>query len=150
MERTFVMVKPDGVQRGLVGEIIARFERKGLRLVALKMTQLSRETAEKHYEVHKERQFFPSLIRFITSSPIVAMVWEGRDAVNVVRGLMGSTDAAKAEPGTIRGDYGLDVGNNLVHGSDSLENAEREIAVFFTPDELNEYNRTIEGWIYGE
>ena len=144
------MVKPDGVQRGLVGEIISRLERKGLRLAALKLVQLPKETAEKHYEAHKDRPFFPGLIRFITSSPVVAMVWEGKDAVTVVRNIMGATDAAKAAPGTIRGDLGLDVGNNLVHGSDSLENAEREIRVFFDPEEIVDYQRSVEGWIYGE
>ncbi|HEY8552274.1 MAG TPA: nucleoside-diphosphate kinase, partial [Thermaerobacter sp.] len=123
MERTFVMVKPDGVQRGLVGEIIARLERKGLKLVGLKMMRVSEELARRHYAAHEGKPFFPGLIRFITSAPVVAMVWEGREAVAVVRNLLGPTDGAKAAPGTIRGDLANDIGFNLVHGSDSVESA---------------------------
>jgi len=147
LERTFVMVKPDGVQRGLVGEVIARLERKGLRLVGLKMLLLSRETAEEHYAPHRGRPFFPGLISFITSGPVVAMVWEGERAISVVRALMGATDPLTAAPGSIRGDFGLTVGRNVVHGSDSAASAEREIALFFRPEELVSYTRDIERWL---
>ncbi len=147
LERTFVMVKPDGVQRGLVGEVIARLERKGLRLVGLKMLLLSREMAEEHYAPHRGRPFFPGLIRFITSGPVVAMVWEGERAISVVRALMGATDPLTASPGSIRGDFGLTVGMNVVHGSDSAASAEREIALFFRPEELVSYTRDIERWL---
>lgn len=146
-ERTYVMVKPDGVQRGLVGEVISRLERKGLKLVGLKMIRVSRELAETHYGAHRDKPFFPGLIEFITSGPAVAMVWEGERAVAVVRYLMGATDPLNAQPGTIRGDLGLDVGMNIVHGSDSSESAEREIALFFRPDELIIYSRDLDRWI---
>ncbi|EKP93905.1 MULTISPECIES: nucleoside-diphosphate kinase [Thermaerobacter] len=148
MERTFVMVKPDGVQRGLVGEIIARLERKGLKLVGLKMVQVSEELARRHYAAHEGKPFFPGLIRFITSAPVVAMVWEGREAVNVVRNLMGPTDGAKAAPGTIRGDLANDIGFNLVHGSDSLESARQEIELWFRQDELIDWENHREAWLY--
>lgn len=131
MERTFVMIKPDAVQRGLVGEIIRRFEAKGLRIVALKMVRLSREAAEKHYEVHRGKHFFESLVEFVCSGPVVAMVLEGREAVRVVRQLVGPTDPAAALPGTIRGDFGIELTRNLVHAADSPEAAERECALFF-------------------
>lgn len=146
-ERTYVMVKPDGVQRALVGEVIARLERKGLKLVGLKMIQVSRDLAETHYSAHRDKPFFPGLIEFITSGPVVAMVWEGERAVAVVRCLMGATDPLKAEAGTIRGDFGLDVGMNIVHGSDSPESAEREIALFFRPEELVSYSRDLDRWV---
>lgn len=136
MERTFVMVKPDGVRRRLVGEIIKRFEARGLRLVALKMLTISREIAERHYEAHREKPFFNELVEFITSGPAVAMVWEGRGAIGVVRSMMGSTDPIDALPGTIRGDYALELTENVVHGSDSPETAMREISLFFTNDEI--------------
>lgn len=136
MTRTFVMVKPDGVRRGLVGEIVRRFEQKGLVLKGLKLIQVSPDLAARHYEEHRERPFYGELITFITSGPSVPMVLEGRDAVVVARTLMGVTDPAKAQPGTIRGDYGLEITENIVHGSDSDESAEREIALYFSPEEL--------------
>jgi nucleoside-diphosphate kinase len=148
MERTFVMVKPDGVQRGLVGEIISRLERKGLKIVALKMLSIEDGLAKEHYSEHAEKPFFQSLIEYITSGPVVAMVVEGREAVRVVRTLVGATNPIEAQPGTIRGDYGLDIGRNVVHASDSLESAEREISLFFDADEIIEYPRMDEEWIY--
>lgn len=148
MERTFVMVKPDGVQRGLVGEIISRLEKKGLKIVAMKMLRIPKEAAEKHYEEHKTKPFFSSLISYITSGPVVAMVVEGRNAIKVVRKLVGATNPSDAEPGTIRGDFGLDVGRNVVHASDSLRSAEREIGIFFKPDEILSYEIEVERWVY--
>ncbi|GAB6875660.1 nucleoside-diphosphate kinase [Thermaerobacter litoralis] len=148
MERTFVMVKPDGVQRGLVGEVIARLERKGLKLVGLKMVRVSEDLARRHYAAHEGKPFFPGLIRFITSAPVVAMVWEGREAVAVVRNLLGPTDGAKAAPGTIRGDLANDIGFNLVHGSDSVESAQQEIALWFRQDELLDWENHREAWLY--
>jgi nucleoside-diphosphate kinase len=147
MQKTLVLLKPDAVQRRLVGEIIGRFERKGLRLVALKMVQASRELAERHYAVHRGKPFYESLLAFLTSGPTVAMVWEGREAVSVARLLMGLTDGARSAPGTIRGDFGLSVQNNLIHGSDSPENAEAEIALWFRPDELVPYTSSDAAWI---
>lgn len=147
MERTYVMVKPDGVQRNLVGEVIGRLERKGLKLVGLKMIRVTRETAEAHYAAHRERPFFPGLIRFITSGPVVAMVWEGERAVAAVRAVMGATDPVAAAPGSLRGDFALSVGMNLVHGSDSPESAEREIALFFRPEELMDYPKDADRWV---
>jgi nucleoside-diphosphate kinase len=141
------MVKPDGVQRGLVGEVISRLEKKGLKLVGLKLMNVTRETAERHYAAHREKPFFPGLIDFITSGPVVAMVWEGHRAIAVARSLMGATDPLNASPGTIRGDYGLDVGMNIVHGSDSLEAAEREIGIFFGEGGLVDYSRDIDRWL---
>ncbi len=148
MERTFFAIKPDGVGRGLVGEVLQRLERKGLRLVGLKLMRVSPDLAQRHYEAHKEKPFFAGLVSFITSGPIVATVWEGRDAVSVVRALMGATDPAKSAPGTLRGDYGLSISSNLVHGSDGPEAAEREISLFFRPDELVGEARPEESWIY--
>ena len=136
MQRTLVLVKPDGVKRGLAGEIVSRFEKKGLKIVALKMLWMDKAVAERHYDVHRDKPFFPSLVEFITSGPIVAAVIEGRDAVNVVRGMMGATDPLQAAPGTIRGDYGTEVQENLVHGSDSEENARKEIDHFFSDKEM--------------
>lgn len=136
MSRTFVMVKPDGVRRGLVGAVVSRLEQKGLTLTALKLMRITPDLAKRHYEEHLEKPFYPELERFITAGPVVAMVVEGRDAVGVVRGLMGSTDPVKAAPGTIRGDYGLQITENLVHGSDSDVSAEREIALYFVSEEL--------------
>lgn len=136
MERTLVFVKPDGVQRGLAGEIISRLERKGLKIVALKMLQMDRAMAERHYGVHRDKPFFSSLVDFIISGPIVAAVVEGRQAVEVVRRLMGDTDPLKAAPGTIRGDFGMEVQENLIHGSDSVENARKEISLFFSEKEI--------------
>ncbi len=133
------MVKPDGVQRGFVGDVIGRLEKKGIQLVALKMMQLSPELAGRHYGEHEDKPFFSSLIDFITSGPVVAMVWEGDDVVSVTRSLIGATDPREALPGTIRGDLALFTGNNLVHGSDSPESAEREIALFFAEEEICRY-----------
>ena len=147
METSLILIKPDGVQRRLVGDIIGRFERKGLRLAGLKLLQPSRALAEKHYAVHKGKPFYESLLGFLTSGPTVAMVWEGREAVAVARTLMGVTDGTKAPPATIRGDYALSVQNNLVHGSDSPENAAAEIALWFTPAELVSWTATDAAWI---
>jgi len=148
MERTFVMVKPDGVQRGLVGEVIRRLERKGLKIVGLKMIWIQEELAMEHYSEHVEKPFFRSLVDYITSGPVVAMVVEGKDAVKVVRNIVGATNPAEALPGTIRGDFGLDIGRNVVHASDSLKSAEREISLFFDAEELLDYSRADEEWIY--
>lgn len=136
MERTFVMVKPDGVRRGLVGEILARFERKGFRLVGLKLLTLDRELAEKHYAEHREKPFFPGLVAFITSGPVVAMVLEGPNAVAEVRKMMGATHPKDALPGTIRGDFATTIDENVIHGSATPEDAQREIALYFRPEEL--------------
>lgn len=148
MERAFVMVKPDGVQRGLVGEVISRLERKGLKIVAMKMLWIPKEMAENHYAEHKEKPFFSALVDYITSGPVVAMVVEGRNAIKVVRTLVGATNPAEAAPGTIRGDFGLDVGRNVVHASDSPQSAEREISLFFSSDEIVSWEKADESWIY--
>ena len=148
MERTFVMVKPDGVQRNLVGEVIRRFEAKGFTLVGLKMMQVSRELAEKHYDVHKEKSFFGGLVDFIVSAPVVAMVWEGEGVVAAARKIIGATNPLTAEPGTIRGDYGISIGRNLIHGSDAIETAQREISLWFTEEELISWEPTITAWLY--
>ena len=148
MERTFVMVKPDGVQRNLVGEVIRRFEAKGFTLVGLKMMQVSRELAEQHYDVHKEKSFFGGLVDFIVSAPVVAMVWEGEGVVAAARKIIGATNPLTAEPGTIRGDYGISIGRNLIHGSDAIETAQREINVWFTEEELISWEPTITAWLY--
>jgi len=147
-ERTFVMIKPDGVQRGLVGEIIARLERKGLKLVGMKMLWLSAEVAERHYEMHRGKPFFDDLLRFITSGPVVAMVWEGENAIALVRTLMGALEPTEATPGSIRGDFACTKTMNLIHGADSPENAEREIHLFFRNDELFDYRRCDEEWVH--
>lgn len=148
MERTYLMIKPDGVQRNLAWEIIARFEKRGFKIVGLKMLRLSRELAEKHYGEHVGKPFFESLVGFITSGPVVAFVIEGKDAVSAAREMMGATDPLKAAPGTIRGSYGLDIGRNVIHGSDSKESAEREISLYFKEEELVAYSREVERWIY--
>lgn len=150
MEKTFVMVKPDGVQRGLIGDIVGRFERKGLKLAGLKLMQISEELAAKHYGEHQGKPFYGELISFITSGPVVAMVLEGQNAVSVVRSMMGKTNPVEAAPGTIRGDYAMFMGNNVVHGSDSTESAQREIGLFFSPAELVEYNKATDFWLYGK
>jgi nucleoside-diphosphate kinase len=147
MQRTLVLVKPDGVQRGLVGAIVVRLERRGLKLIGLKMMRISKDVAARHYTEHRGKPFFDGLIAFITSGPVVAMIWEGREAVTVVRSLMGATDPLKASPGTIRGDLALDLGMNLIHGSDSPGRAETEIGLFFDPAELHDYERTADRWI---
>ncbi|MEB3758127.1 MAG: nucleoside-diphosphate kinase [Desulfurococcales archaeon] len=136
VEKTFVMIKPDAVKRGLIGEIVSRLERKGLKIKALKMVKLTRERAEQLYSVHRDKPFFNDLVEFVTSGPVVAMVLEGDSAISVVRLLIGSTDARKAAPGTIRGDFALDIQENVVHASDSPESFEREYRVFFTPEEI--------------
>lgn len=136
MERTLILVKPDGVQRGLTGEILSRFERRGLKIRALKMLTVTSEKAEEHYQEHKEKPFFPELVGYITSGPVVAAILEGPGAVAVVRQMMGTTDPQKSPPGTIRGDFALTTRHNIIHGSDSLESAEREISLFFSPDEI--------------
>ena len=149
MERTFVMVKPDGVQRGLIGEIIGRFEDRGLKLVGAKLMQIDQELAEEHYAEHTDKPFFEDLTDFITSGPVLAMVWEGQDAIAQVRQMMGATDPADAAPGTIRGDFGLDMGRNVIHGSDTEPgSAEREIELFFDEAELEDYERIDEAWLY--
>ncbi len=147
MQRTLILLKPDAVQRRLVGTVLQRFEQKGLRLVGLKLVQAGRDLAEKHYAVHKGKPFYESLLQFLTAGPTLAMVWEGREAVAVARTLMGTTDGTKAPPATIRGDFALSVQNNLVHGSDSAENAKAEIALWFKPDELVSYKPTDAEWI---
>ncbi|HAC66189.1 MAG TPA: nucleoside-diphosphate kinase [Cyanothece sp. UBA12306] len=148
MERTFIMIKPDGVQRGLVGEVISRFEAKGFTLVGMKLMNVSKELAEKHYDVHKERPFFAGLIQFITSGPVVAMVWEGDGVVASARKIIGATNPLSAEPGTIRGDYGVTVGRNLIHGSDAIETAQTEIALWFSNQELVSWEPTMTPWLY--
>ncbi|WP_249226919.1 nucleoside-diphosphate kinase [Alicyclobacillus mengziensis] len=140
------MVKPDGVQRGLVGEVVSRFERKGLKLLGAKLMQVSNELAESHYAEHRERPFFNDLVSFITSSPVFAMVWEGENAISIARNMMGKTNPADAAPGTIRGDLGLTIGMNIVHGSDSPDSAAREIALWFN-ESLADYERAVDVWL---
>ena len=147
MERTYLMVKPDGVQRGLIGDIIGRFERKGLKLIGAKLIRIPTEVAERHYAEHKGKAFYDKLLKFITSGPVMAMVWEGDDAVALCRIAIGKTNALEAAPGTIRGDYAIHTNLNVIHGSDSRENAEREIAIFFREDELVSYDKAIQSWI---
>jgi nucleoside-diphosphate kinase len=148
VEKTFVMVKPDGVQRNIVGEVIRRYEAKGFTLVGLKMLKVSRELAEKHYGVHKERPFFGSLVDFITSGPVVAMVWQGDGVVASARKIIGATNPLNAEPGTIRGDFGVSIGRNLIHGSDAIETAQTEIALWFSNDELVSWESANKAWLY--
>ncbi len=148
LQRTLIIIKPDAVQRGLIGEILGRFERRGLRIVAMKMIHIDRELAERHYAVHKDKPFFPGLINYITSSPVVVAVLEGTRAVEIVRATMGATDPLAASPGTIRGDLSVEIGRNLVHGSDSLETAENEIALFFEAEEILSYSRDNDRWIF--
>ena len=147
MEQTLVIIKPDGVQRGLVGPILSRLERRGLRLAAMKLMQISPELAARHYAVHQGKPFYEGLIEFITSGPVVVAVIEGRDAINIVRKTMGATNPAEAEPGTIRADFGLEIGRNLVHGSDGPDTAAYEIPLFFAEDEILGYERAVDGWI---
>ena len=148
MERTFIAIKPDGVQRGLVGNVISRFENKGFTLVGLKVMSVSRELAETHYGVHKEKPFFTGLVEFITSGPVVAMVFEGDGVVASARKIIGATNPLNAEPGTIRGDFGVSIGRNLIHGSDAIETAQSEIALWFKEDELVNWEPTIKSWLY--
>jgi nucleoside-diphosphate kinase len=148
MERTFIILKPDAVQRGLIGEIITRFEKKGLIVVGMKFTKIARSTAETHYEAHKERPFYAGLVAFMTSSPVVIMALEGNNAITIARNMMGATFGSKAAPGTIRGDYGVSNAFNLIHGSDSPEAAARELGLFFKPDELLDYKPDSLKWVY--
>ncbi len=148
MERTLVLVKPDGVQRGLIGEVISRLEHRGLRLVAAKFMRVSKELAETHYAVHKGKSFYEGLISYITSAPVMAMVWEGPNAVAAIRQTMGSTKPIDAAPGTVRHDFALEVGRNLTHASDKPENAEQEVALWFKPDELVDWTREVDKWIF--
>ncbi|CCQ36878.1 nucleoside-diphosphate kinase [Natronomonas moolapensis 8.8.11] len=149
VERTFVMVKPDGVQRGLIGDIVSRFEERGLKLVAGRFMRIDDELAREHYAEHVEKPFFEDLSGFITSGPVFAMVWEGQDAIAQVRTMMGETDPAESAPGTIRGDFGLDLGRNVIHGSDTeTGSAEREIDLFFEDEDLHDYDRIDETWLY--
>lgn len=147
-ERTFVMVKPDGVCRGLIGEVLSRIERRGLKVVAMKMVRLDEEKAKVHYAEHVDKPFFSSLVSFITSGPVVSMVVEGRDAVAAMRSLCGSTNPIDAGAGTIRGDFALDIGRNVVHASDSPASAKREISIHFDPAEILDYERCEESWLY--
>ena len=147
MERTLVLIKPDGVQRGLVGEVISRLERRGLKLTAMKLMQIDDSLARQHYAEHVDRPFFADLVVFISSSPVVAMVWEADNAVDAVRNTMGQTNPVESPMGTIRGDLALDIGRNLVHGSDSPETAAREVALFFGPGEIVDYQRNTDLWI---
>jgi nucleoside-diphosphate kinase len=148
MERSLVLIKPDAIQRGLAGEIISRLEGKGLKIVAMKMLHMDKNLAQRHYAIHKGKAFFDDLVSFITSSPLIAIVFQGKNAVEVIRQMMGETDPAKAHSGTIRGDFGIDIGHNLVHGSDSLENASMEIDLFFSAEEIFNYDRELDKWIY--
>ncbi len=146
LESTFIMLKPDGVQRGLIGEVISRFERRGLRLVAAKLMSVDEATAKAHYAEHKERPFFGELVSFITSSPVFAMVWQGENAISVARTMMGKTNPSESAPGTIRGDFGLSIGMNIIHGSDSSESADREISLWFD-NQLIRYEKSSDVWI---
>lgn len=148
LERTFVLIKPDGVQRGLVGEIVRRFEDRGLKIVAARLLRASKEQAGRYYMEHEGKAFFPGLVEYVTSGPAFALILEGRGAVATVRSMIGATDPARAQAGTIRGDLGLTIGRNLIHGADSLESAKREISIFFTPAEIQDYQRIDEGWLY--
>lgn len=147
VERTLVIVKPDGVQRGLVGEIVGRLERRGLKIVAMRLRQVERELAERHYGEHRGKPFYAGLVDYITSSPVVTMVLEGPNAVATVRATMGATNPANAAPGTIRADLALEIGRNLIHGSDSPESAEREVGIFFGDDAVVSYGREVDRWI---
>jgi nucleoside-diphosphate kinase len=147
MEKTFVMLKPDAVSRGLMGEIISRLEKKGLIMVAAKFMVITEDIASRHYAEHVKKPFYPDLLSFITSGPVLAMVWEGEKAVSVVRNVVGKTDPVEALPGTIRGDYGMIKTMNLIHASDSLESAEREISIFFRPEELINWERADQKWL---
>ena len=148
MERSLVLIKPDAIQRGLAGAIISRLEKRGLKIVAMKMLHIDRDLARRHYATHKGKGFFDDLVDFITSSPVVAIVFQGQNAVEIIRQMMGDTDPAKARSGTIRGDFGIDIGHNLIHGSDSPENAPGEIDLFFSAGEIVSYERELDTWIY--
>ena len=147
MEKTLVLVKPDAVQRGLIGEVIKRLEKRGLRLIAGKFIQVSRELAEEHYGIHKEKPFYETLLDYITSAPVMAMAWDGPNAVAAVRQTMGATRPTEASPGSIRHDFGLEIGRNLTHASDTPENGEMEVALWFTDHELLDWDRVLDPWI---
>jgi nucleoside-diphosphate kinase len=148
MEKTLIILKPDAVQRGLCGEIITRFEKKGLQPVAAKMMKIPTQLAETHYEPHKGKPFYAGLVKFMTSSPVLVLALSGKDAIAIARKMMGATFGSKAEPGTIRGDFGVSNSFNLIHGSDSPESAQRELGLFFKPDELLEWTPAAQGWVY--
>jgi len=148
VERTLIIIKPDAVQRGLIGEIVARFERRGLRIVGMKLMQMDRDLAARHYAVHKGKPFYESLLDYITSAPVVVMALEGTEAVKAARGTIGATNPADSGAGSIRGDFGLEVGRNLVHGSDSVENGENEVRLFFGADGLLAWERDVDRWIF--
>jgi nucleoside-diphosphate kinase len=150
LERSLVLIKPDAIQRGLTGEIISRIERRGLKILAAKMLRMDKALAQRHYAIHKGKGFFDDLVNFIASSPILAIVFQGKNSVEIIRQTMGETDPAKAKPGTIRGDFGVDISRNVIHGSDSVESALKEIELFFPPEEIFEYERDIDKWIVGE
>ncbi len=147
MEKSLVLIKPDAIQRELAGEIIARLEKKGLKIAAMKMLQMDKALAQRHYAIHKGKAFFDRLVDFITSGPIIAIVFQGKNAVAVIRLAMGETDPAKANAGTIRGSFGLDIEHNLIHGSDSVENAAKEIDIFFSAEEILDYHKDVDKWI---
>jgi len=148
MERTLIILKPDAVQRGLVGEIVTRFERKGIQIAGLKFMKIPTQLAETHYEPHKGKGFYAGLVKFMTSSPVVVIALQGKDVINISRKMMGATFGSKAEPGTIRGDFGVSNSFNLIHGSDSAESAQRELGLFFKPEELLDWTPTIQPWVY--
>ncbi len=148
MEQTLIIVKPEGVQRGIIGSVLTRFEQRGLKFAALKLIHITPQLAEEHYGMHKGKPFYPGLVKHITSSPVVVGVLEGPKAISVARTTMGATNAAEAVPGTIRGDYAIEIGFNIIHGSDSAENAAKEIALFFKPEELVSYTVASEPWIH--
>jgi len=150
LEKTLVLIKPDGVQRGLIGEITARLERRGLKLVAAKFMQVGLELAEAHYAIHKGKPFYEGLIRYITSSPVMAMIWEGPEAIAAVRQTMGATRPTEAAPGSVRHDFALEVGRNLTHASDSPETAAQEISLWFKPEEIVNWGRSTDPWLFGK
>jgi len=148
VERTLIIVKPDAVQRGLVGEVIARFERRGLRIIGMKFIHMDRELASEHYKIHKGKAFYEPLLDYITSGPVVVMALEGKDAILAARNTIGETNPAEANAGSIRGDFGMEIGRNLVHGSDSVANGEKEVSLFFAPDELVLWERDVDRWVF--
>jgi len=148
MERTLIIIKPDAVQRGLIGKIITRFERRGLRIAGMKLIHIEKSLAQRHYAIHEGKPFYEPLIEYITSSPVVVMVLEGNDAIDIVRRTMGATNPAEATPGTIRADFGLEIGRNLVHGSDGPDTAKSEVSLFFDEDEILSYDRNNDPWIF--
>ncbi len=148
MEREFIMIKPDGVQRNLVGEVISRIEKVGFKIIAMKFHKVTMEQAEKHYAIHKGKPFYQGLLEYITSGPVVSMIVEGKEAVKIIRKIVGATNPVDAEPGSIRGDYTLEIGRNIVHAADSPENAILEYQIYFKDDEIQTYERIDENWIY--